>query len=73
MPPSTWTSPAGRSTTPRAISSGARSGSGRQPLLRRSATHEVVTAMPLERVVACVLSIAGVSSSNESGSGNDEK
>jgi len=44
-----------------------------EPLLRRSATHEVVTAMPLERVVACVLSIAGVSFSNESGSGNDEK
>jgi broad-specificity NMP kinase len=31
-----------------------------EALLRRSATHEIVTAMPLERVVECVLSIAGV-------------
>jgi shikimate kinase len=29
-----------------------------EPLLRRSATHEIVTTMPLDRVVATVLSLA---------------
>lgn len=32
-----------------------------EPLLRRSATHEVVTTMPLDRVVATVLSFAHAS------------
>jgi shikimate kinase len=32
-----------------------------EPLLRRSATHEIVTTMPLHRVVATVLSLAHAS------------
>jgi shikimate kinase len=32
-----------------------------EPLLRRSATHEIVTTMPLDRVVATVLSLAQAS------------
>jgi shikimate kinase len=32
-----------------------------EPLLRRRATHEIVTTMPLDRVVDAVLSIAGIS------------
>ncbi len=32
-----------------------------EPLLRRSATHEIVTTMPLERVVAAVLSLVQAS------------
>jgi dephospho-CoA kinase len=33
-----------------------------EPLLRRSATHEIVTTMPLDRVVAAVLSLVQESS-----------
>lgn len=36
---------------------------GVEPLLRRSATHEIVTTMPLDRVVAAVLSLAQASAS----------
>jgi len=32
-----------------------------EPLLRRSATHEIVTTMPLDRVVTTVLSLVGAS------------